>query len=237
MSYEGFAPQEHTFADSARADERASFIIKTYMHLLGAIVTFILLETALVRSPIAPAMMKLMTGGYSWLIVLGLFMFVSHIANKWAVNTTSIATQYMGLGLFIVAEAIIFLPLLYIAAMYGGAQVIPTAGIATLVVFTGLTGIVFFTRKNFSFLGPVLGVFGFVALGLIVCSILFGFNMGVIFPVLMIGFASAYILYDTSRVLHEYRIGQHVAASLALFASVALLFYYILSLLMRLQRD
>jgi FtsH-binding integral membrane protein len=32
--------------------------------------------------------------------------------------------------------------------------------------------------------------------------------------------------------MHEYRVGQHVAASLALFASVALLFWYILQLLM-----
>jgi FtsH-binding integral membrane protein len=39
-------------------------------------------------------------------------------------------------------------------------------------------------------------------------------------------------------VLHHYRVGQHVAASLALFASVALLFWYILQLLMSLtSRD
>jgi len=46
----------------------------------------------------------------------------------------------------------------------------------------------------------------------------------------MIAFFCAYILYDTSNVLHHYRIGQHVAASLALFASVVMLFWYILQL-------
>ena len=40
----------------------------------------------------------------------------------------------------------------------------------------------------------------------------------------MIVLACGYILYHTSNILHQYRIGQHVAASLALFASVALLF-------------
>ena len=51
----------------------------------------------------------------------------------------------------------------------------------------------------------------------------------------MIGFACGYILYDTSNILHHYRTDQHVAASLALFASVALLFWYVLRLLMALS--
>jgi len=69
---------------------------------------------------------------------------------------------------------------------------------------------------------------------LIVCSIFFGgFNLGVWFSGAMVGLASGYILYDTSNVMHHYRTDQHVAASLALFASVALLFWYILQLLMQ----
>jgi FtsH-binding integral membrane protein len=38
-------------------------------------------------------------------------------------------------------------------------------------------------------------------------------------------------------MIHHYQPGQHVAASLALFASVALLFWWILRLIMSLQRD
>ncbi|MEM6329409.1 MAG: permease, partial [Planctomycetota bacterium] len=38
--------------------------------------------------------------------------------------------------------------------------------------------------------------------------------------------------YDTSNVMHHYQPGQHVAASLSLFASVALLFWYVVRLLM-----
>jgi FtsH-binding integral membrane protein len=52
----------------------------------------------------------------------------------------------------------------------------------------------------------------------------------------MILLASGYILYDTSNVLHHYRTDQYVAASLALFAAVALLFWYVLRLLMELNR-
>ena len=49
-----------------------------------------------------------------------------------------------------------------------------------------------------------------------------------LFSVAMIGLAAGYILFYTSNVLHHYRKDQHVAASLALFASLALLFWYIL---------
>jgi len=81
-------------------------------------------------------------------------------------------------------------------------------------------------------MGPFLGMFGLVALGLIVCSVVFGFSLGIFFTGVMAVFAGASVLYTTSNVMHEYRVGQHVAASLALFASVALLFWYILQLLM-----
>ena len=44
--------------------------------------------------------------------------------------------------------------------------------------------------------------------------------------------ASGYIVYHTSQILRQYPVGSHVAASLALFASIALLFWYILRILM-----
>ena len=50
-------------------------------------------------------------------------------------------------------------------------------------------------------------------MGLIVASLLFGFQLGVIFAVVMVGFASAAILYYTSQVLRYYRTDQHVAAT------------------------
>ena len=42
----------------------------------------------------------------------------------------------------------------------------------------------------------------------------------------MIGFAGAAILYDTSNILHHYPQDKYVAASLQLFASIALMFWY-----------
>ncbi|HVW37183.1 MAG TPA: Bax inhibitor-1 family protein, partial [Pirellulales bacterium] len=152
-------------------------------------------------------------------------------------STVSSSTQYLGLSLYVVAEAAIFFPLLYKASLID-ERIIPTAGLATLTIFGGLTAIVFFTRADFSFLRTALWLGGFIALGFCLASVFIGFSLGLVFSVAMVALAGGYILYDTSNVLHHYRIGQHVAASLALFASVALLFWYIVRIIMALtSRD
>jgi len=232
----------YSVAAAAAADERATFITKTYLHLAGAIGALVLLETVLLQLPITNQLVGAMTGGMSWLIVLGAFMFVSWIANSWARSDTSPTKQYLGLGLFVVAEAVILLPLLAVARSMGGdprypmlTGVIGTAGLATLGLFCVLTAVVFITRKDFSYMRSILWFGGFAAMGLIVCAIVFNFSLGPIFTYAMIAFACGHILYDTSNVLHHYRIGQHVAASLSLFASVALLFWYVLRIVMSMQ--
>jgi hypothetical protein len=222
---------ELSAADSS-PEERVAFVRKTYAHLAAAVLAFVVIEYLLMNSPIAEPLVATMIGGrWSWLIVLGMFMGVSWLANWWANSQTSQAMQYLGLGLYVIAEAIVFLPILYIAN-YAFEGAIPNAAIVTLGLFAALTAIVFFTRKDFSFLGPILMIGGFVAMGVIVASIAFGFSLGTLFAGIMVLFAAGAILYDTSNVLHHYRPTQHVAASLSLFASVGLLFWYILRLFM-----
>jgi FtsH-binding integral membrane protein len=214
----------------AESSERAGFIRRTYAHLGLAILAFIIVEAFLLQLPIAGAIAATMTGGFAWLIVLAAFMGVSYLANRWAQSDASPQMQYAGLGLYIIAEAIIFLPLLYVVASYSSPQVIPTAGMITLFLFAGLTAVVFITQKDFSWMRSVLLVGSFIALGVIVASIIFGFTLGIIFSAIMVLFAAGAILYNTSEVLHHYRTDQHVAASLALFASIALLFWYVVQI-------
>jgi FtsH-binding integral membrane protein len=220
----------------AAADERASFITRTYLHLAGAISLFVILEAVLLNSPLAPQFMEMLARSrFGWLVVMGLFVAVSYIADNWARSAISPGRQYMGLGLYVVAESIIFMPLLFIANAVD-PNIIPTAGAATLGLFVAMTAAVFITRKDFSFLRSFLIFGGFAAMGFIIVAILFQFTLGPIFIYAMIALACGYILYDTSNVLHHYRIGQHVAAALALFASVALLFWYIVQLFLS-RRD
>ena len=171
-----------------------------------------------------------------WLLILGAFILSGWMARSLAARVTNPTAQYAGLGLYVVAEAVIFLPLLHVAAFYSSPKVIPMAAVLTAVLFTALTAVVFVTRKDFSFLRTFLVVGGMIALGLIVCGVAFGFNLGLAFSGGMIVLAGAAILYDTSKVLHHYQTNQHVAASLELFASVALLFWYVLRILMILNR-
>ena len=159
------------------------------------------------------------------------------LANKWAHGSASLTTQYAGLSLYVVAEAIIFLPLLLIASkMVADPNLLAKAGIIPLAMFGGLTLVAFTTKKDFSFLGGMLKIGFFVAFGLIVASIFFqGLNLGIWFSAAMVLLASGSILYSTSNIIHHYQTNQYVAASLSLFASVALLFWYVLRILMSLS--
>jgi FtsH-binding integral membrane protein len=226
-----------TLASQAAADERADFIRKTYLHLGGAVACFIALETLLVNAPFAPDLVQLMLGNrFSWIIVIGAFMAVSYIANSWAMSSVSVSRQYAGLALYVVAEAVVFLPLLLIAGHFGPPNVIFTAGWVTAAMFGALTLIVVVSGHDFSYLRGILGIASIAVLIIIGWACISGQNLGIPFSVAMIAFACGYILYDTSNVMKHYRIGQHVAASLALFAAVALLFWYVLQLLMQLNR-
>lgn len=209
---------------------RAAFIIKTYNHLLGAIGAFAGLEILFFNTGMAKSITMAVVG-VNWLLVLGAFMLVSWIASSVAHKVTSKVGQYAALAAYVVAEAIIFVPLLYIAQLKAPG-ILKSAVLVTALGFAGLTFVAFTLRKDFSFLGGLLRWAGICALVAIVGAIFFGFQLGTWFSVAMIAFAGAAILYDTSNVMHHYPQDRYVAASLQLFASVVLLLWYVIRLFM-----
>jgi FtsH-binding integral membrane protein len=224
---------DYVTAGNAAAADRTTFIRQTYLHVAGALGMFVILETLLMATPLAPALTQLMVGGrFSWLIVIGLFAFVSHISNKWASTATTLGGQYAGLGLYVVAEVIILCPLLMIASRMGSDGVILRAALITVGAFLGLTWVAFTTGKDFSFMAGFLKVGCLVALATIVVGILFGFNPGLWFTGAMLLLVGAMILYQTSNVIHHYHTSQYVAAALGLFSSLATMFWYVLRLLL-----
>ncbi len=224
---------------NAAESERANFIKRTYVHLAGAIAAFAIIETLLLRSGVADSFVHLLSGSrWSWLIVLGAFMLVSTVANNWAHSGISREKQYMGLGLFVVAEAVIFMPLIYMAlARDPSGTLLQNAAIVTAALVGGLTFTAFSTKINFSFMGRALMIGGFVAMGIIFAGMIFDFTLGLWFSGAMILFAGASVLYSTSNIIHEYHTEQHVAASLSLFSSVGLLFWYILQFMISMGDD
>ncbi len=226
---------ETTFGSSTAVsrqsvDVRATFITRTYAHLLGAMIGFALIEVVLFQTGIATVIARAFLS-VNWLWVLGGFMIVGWLASRTAHSTVSRPAQYAALVGFVIAEALIFVPLLFIAQA-AAPGVIRSAALVTLIGFTGLTAVAVMTRKDFSFLGGILRWGFVVALVLIVAGVLFGFELGTFFSVAMIALAGGAILYDTSNILHHYPEDRYVGAALELFASVALMFWYVLRLFM-----
>jgi FtsH-binding integral membrane protein len=237
--------------------DRVTFLRKTYAHLGVALIGFALITGGLIR--FAPAVSWgfskwALQGRWTWLAVLVLFMVVGVVSQRLARSETSRGLQYAGLGLAVVAESVLLQPMLWIlmirfgnaelamngspvASMAGTAGVILMESIViTLSIFIGLTAVVFVTKKDFSFMRGILVICTFAALGVILASMVFGFNLGAIFSGLMILMMAGYILYQTSLIMKEFPPSAFVAASLMLFSTIATLFWYVLRLMMELNR-
>ncbi len=216
--------------------EQATFYRKTYSHVAIALLAFIVVEAILINIVPQKLIISMVSSPFVWLLILGGFWLGSMLANKWT-QAQDRSTQYRGLGIYVLLEAIIFLPMIYIAMdLSEGLAIISQAGIITLSLFAGLTAVVFLTRVDFSFLRTVLVVGGFLALGLIVAGALFNFDLGLWFSVAMVALAAGGILYETYNIKNAYSTDQYVAAALQLFSSIMLLFWYILRILMS-RRD
>ncbi len=213
----------------ASVEDRSDFIWKCYAHVVGGILAFAGIEAYLFSSGIAERIAAPLL--QNWLLVLGAFMLVGWGASHLAHRLESTAAQYAGFAVLVVAEALIFVPMLYMAMQYQPGVIDSAAGV-TVLGCGGLIATAMITRKDFSFLRGMLVWGGLLALGGIVASLIFGFELGTWFSVAMIGFAGAAVLYDTSNIMHHYPQDRYVAASMALFASIALMFWYVLRLFM-----
>lgn len=215
----------------ASQTERAEFYKKTYLHVALAILGFMVLETLLIKYLPSSVIEFMFSGNMVWLFIIGLFWLGSFLSNKLAFSQNR-QTQYLGLGLYILIEALIFLPMIYMAAGFSGPEVIIQAAIVTLSLFAALTALVFMSNYDFSFLRTGLVVGGFISLGLIAAGMLFGFNLGLWFSVGMVVLAGGSILYQTSQIKDNYTTDMYVGAAMQLFASIMLLFWYILRIFM-----
>jgi FtsH-binding integral membrane protein len=196
---------------------------------MGAILAFTAIEVYFFQSGLAERIALPMMN--NWFLVMGAFILCGWGATHVAHRIESRNVQYAAFGAFVFLEALIFAPMLYIASMQAPGMIESAAGVTILGV-VGLVATVMITRKDFSFLRGMM-TWGFMlALVAIVSSMIFGFQLGTWFSVAMIGFAGAAVLYDTSNIMHHYPQDKYVAASMQLFASIAMMFWYILRLFM-----
>jgi len=218
-------------AQAYAVEARSEFIWKCYAHVVVAILAFAAIEVYLFSSGVAAAIAAPMMN--NWLLVLGAFILVGMGATHLAHRLESKTSQYAAFAVFVVAEALIFAPMLMIAILKdpSGSMIESAAGV-TVLGSVGLIATAMITRKDFSFLRGILVWIGILALVGIVSAVIFGFQLGTWFSLAMIGLAGAAVLYDTSNIIHHYPADKYVAASMALFASIAMMFWYILRLFM-----
>jgi hypothetical protein len=230
------APPSYTPVAALDEATRSEFLSRVYQHLLAAVVAFVAFEALLINLGIAREIYELISGsGGRWLIVLGGFMVVNWLATNAAHDILNPSRQYAGLFGMAAGEALIFAPFLHYVFEVegGGTTTVLAAAVITAIGFAGLSAVALVTRADLSFLRPILLWTGVCALVLIVGALLFGFELGVWFSVAMIALAGGSILYQTQTIMRRYPAEAYVGAAVQLFASVMLLFWYVLRLLSR----
>ena len=223
-------PSRHAAAN-ATADTRARFVRTVYRHLGGGIAVFAAASWWLHTSGVGETIAGLVIAT-NWLLILGGFMLVSYLATSLAASAERSGGGYVGYGLLIAANALLFATPIHVAIEFADVDMALAVGI-TGAVFGVLTVVGLTTVKDLSAWGGILKLVGLGVLGLIVASVLFGWQLGVWFIGGMLIFSGAAILYETQQVLRRYPVERPVPAAMTLFSSVALLFWYVLMLLMR----
>lgn len=220
---------------NASEEDRVSFIIRVYQHLALAVAAFIALETVLFMTGAAQGMYEWLvrSGGASWLLIMGGVMVMQWFASKSVANLDNPAAQYGGLFGMAAAQALIFAPFLYQVFNVKGGGTVASAAVVTGVGFVILSVVAFITRRDLSFIRPIV-MWGFgAALLLIIGGTIFGFELGLVFSVGMVALSGGAILYQTQDIVRRYPTWAHIAASVALFSSLMTMFWYILRIFSR----
>ncbi len=220
------------------AERKSALVTRVYTKLTLSVLALALIEAlvfALVGAEAVVAFtahnVKLAGGLLLLLCIVG-----PMVGNAILARNPTRGKMYALLGYYVLLESAILLPLLAIAAVYFGTTIIWQACGLTAAMFVALSSAVFITRKDFSFLRSFLVFTGFAAIILIVLSMLFGFELGTWFTVALIFFACGYILYDTSNMLLYSQDDDDILCTISLFTSLMTLFFYILRLLMEVNR-
>jgi modulator of FtsH protease len=169
-----------------------------------------------------------------WIVALlayfGAFMVASFVRRSPGLNVAALGAYTFITGLFL-APMLFFAQL---AATHGqtlDASPVRDAFLLTGAAFTGLSGYVLISRKNFSYLGAALSmgiwvILGAMILGMFLHSAAFQLAIASVGVLLFCG----YILFDTSRILHE-PDDDPVGAALRLFLDVVNLFVFLVRIL------
>jgi modulator of FtsH protease len=164
-----------------------------------------------------------------------LISVVGAIALMWLVLPRT-ANSGAGLGVVFAITGLLGFSLGPILNMYlsmpGGPSIIATALGGTGVIFLALSGYALTTRKDFSFMG------GFLFVGLLVIIAAMLGNLFLNIPALSLALSAAiimlmsgFILYDTSRMVHNGAGENYMLMTVSLYMNIFNIFINLLQLL------
>jgi len=230
---------ENTSPIVAQADQMdaAQFYRKTYGLVALAFAGFASLLYLFFITPVAGLFMNTIgamynsLGGFTWLIVMLAFWAGTYYAQKLASNRADRSSQYAGLGLYVVLEALIFIPLITVVALSTKGNVgdilIPACTLTGALVL-GLTIAVQFTQVDFSFLRVIITIGSICAIGAIIMFAIMGINPGTWFALAMILLMASVILYQTHVIKNNCSTEDYVIAAFILFSAFVTLLWYVI---------
>jgi len=208
-------------ARSTEAVRSTNKVIRNTYTLLSMTLFFSAVMAGVSTYLVMPPMTYLLAAGGALVLVWFVLPKMANSASGiWVVFAI---TGLLGFGLGPLLNMYLSLP--------NGPQIVGTALGGTGAIFLGLSGYALTTRKDFSFLG------GFLLTGFIVVLLAALANIFLAIPALSLTISAAvilimsgFILYDTSRMIHDGQTN-YLMATVSLYLSIFNIFIHLLHLL------
>ena len=204
----------------------------------------------------------LFTAGFTGAVSAGAILAVPALQNRWAaialimgsffvannvargmVFSEAVATKWTGFLLGSAAQGVAMGWILLAAASMGAANGNPFGLIGLAGGIVGLTALGFVAYlwsepAELSFVKGTMAVLSLPMFALMVISFFFpiGGTFGLIIALVFTGMSAAGLLYQTNEVLHQFRSDMAVEGAYTITMGLLVLFWNVLSLLMRLNR-
>jgi modulator of FtsH protease len=226
----------------ASSETRIAFLRKTYglffagiLSAAGGAMTALYAGNPVILGKgiaVPPTVAFLMQHGIIAMVMFfGAFFAMSAVRHKPTVNVVALLGFTFLTGLFI-APALFVATLMAKTGATLSANPVRDAFLLASAGFGGLTAYAMVTKKDFSFLGGMLWMGLLVLIGASIIGIFVGsqvFHLAIAsVGVLLFG---AYVLYDTSRLLHSAEPITPVDAAISLFLDFLNIFLFLLQIL------
>lgn len=229
-----------TVVERARVDERNAYLRRTLTWTMAGL--GISAATGVFSALVLAMVPVLMTGYLPMILILGCWAITNFVAqpmvfggNKTLGFVLGTATQGVAMGFLLLVAAIVGKmsvgnPLIFIGL----------AGGLTFFAALGMAAYCSMAPRDFSMIGAGLAALSIPLLIVMAISFVFpamlGGTVGLVLSGLFVAISVGSLLYQLNQVMHRFTTSMHIEGAYTLTIGILVLFWNILSLLMRLNR-